>query len=373
MQNLVVDPELHANIPPLPSDAMALLEASILTEGCRDAIVVWGDLLIDGRNRLEICQRHDVPFQTVNREFPSRSAARIWIIQNQFARRNLSPMERAELALELEAEVRAGARERQAHGMTAPGKTLTQNSAEPLPSGESRDAIARIAGVSHDTIAKAKAIKEDAIPEVREMARAGAISIHAASQISEMPDAMQESVAQAIQDGEKPSEAIKHVHVAQNSGENEWYTPEPFIVAAREVMGAIDTDPASCEIANRTVGATRFYTKMDDGLTQSWHGRVWMNPPYAQPLIRQFCDAVTEKYLSREISEAIVLVNNGTETAWGQLLLKAASAACFPASRVRFLDQDGKRGAPLQGQMIVYLGSSASLFRSAFSRFGAVL
>ena len=75
---------------------------------------------------------------------------------NQLGRRNLTPMERAELALELEAEVRAGARERQAHGMTAPGKTLTQNSAEPLPSGESRQAIARIAGVSHDTIAKVR-------------------------------------------------------------------------------------------------------------------------------------------------------------------------------------------------------------------------
>ena len=145
MQNFVIDPELHAHMPPLPADAMALLEADILATGCRDAIVVWGDLLIDGRNRLEICHRYDIPFSTVDREFPSRRAARIWIIQNQFARRNLSPMERA--ALELEAEVRAAARERQAHGMTAPGKTLVQNSAPACEdTGKSRDAMPTLPG-----------------------------------------------------------------------------------------------------------------------------------------------------------------------------------------------------------------------------------
>ena len=59
------------------------------------------------------------------------------------------------------------ARERQAHGQTAPGKTLTQNSAEPMDRGETRDALADMAGVSHDTIAKVERIERDAIPEAR--------------------------------------------------------------------------------------------------------------------------------------------------------------------------------------------------------------
>ena len=80
------------------------------------------------------------------------------------------------------------------------------------------------------------------------------------------------------------------VHVAQNSGENEWYTPPQFIESARLVMGSIDTDPASNPIANATVKATRFFTKDEDGLKQKWEGNVWMNPPYAQPLVARFAE-----------------------------------------------------------------------------------
>lgn len=162
-------------------------------------------------------------------------------------------------------------------------------------------------------------------------------------------------------------------HVAQNSGNNEWYTPASYLDAARQAMRGIDCDPASSEIANQTVGATTFFTKNDDGLAQQWHGRVWMNPPYAQPLIRLFCEAVVEKYQSGEIEQAVVLVNNGTETKWGKTLLTAASEVCFPRGRIKFLDPQGNPGAPLQGQMIVYLGSSPARFREAFAPFGALL
>lgn len=71
----------------------------------------------------------------------------------------------------------------------------------------------------------------------------------------------------------------KKPHVAFNSGNNEWYTPKEIIDAAREVMGEIDLDPASSELANKTVRAEKFYTINSDGLTKEWHGRIWLNPP----------------------------------------------------------------------------------------------
>lgn len=164
------------------------------------------------------------------------------------------------------------------------------------------------------------------------------------------------------------------VHVSHNSGENEWYTPKPYIEAARVAMGGIDTDPASSELANKTVGAKVFFTAKQDGLKQKWSGSCWLNPPYAQPLIRQFSEAVASKYESGEIGQAVVLVNNATETEWFRIMAAQASAICFPAGRIRFIDKHGDpSGAPLQGQAVLYLGKNTKRFKQAFDGFGWIV
>ena len=163
-------------------------------------------------------------------------------------------------------------------------------------------------------------------------------------------------------------------HVANNSGENEWYTPIVYLDAARRVMGVIDTDPASSVIANRAVKAEQFFTFADDGLKQEWNGNVWMNPPYAQPLMGLFAEAVSAKFESGEITQAIILVNNATETKWFQRMLGVSSAVCFPETRIKFIDVDGNSsGAPLQGQAVIYMGSNAVGFTKEFCGFGIVL
>ncbi len=159
-------------------------------------------------------------------------------------------------------------------------------------------------------------------------------------------------------------------HVSRNTGENEWYTPTEIIEAARAVMGGIDLDPASSAVANeKYVRATRFFTRDDDGLSRLWYGRVWMNPPYAAKLIGRF----VERLLEQPVEQAVVLVNNGTETKWGQALLAAASAVCLPARRIRFLDPDGNPGGgPLQGQMIVGIRVDPDAFRREFAGMGTI-
>jgi len=166
------------------------------------------------------------------------------------------------------------------------------------------------------------------------------------------------------------SNVNKNVHVSNNSGENEWYTPPIYIDAARRVMGAIDIDPASSELANKTVKAHIFYTAQENGLDKEWRGKLWMNPPYSGDLISKFI-AKYSKHIGQEVEEGIVLVNNATESAWFQQLVSVSSAVVFPNSRIKFIDKNGiPSGAPLQGQAFVYSGKQVSLFLSVFSKFG---
>lgn len=165
--------------------------------------------------------------------------------------------------------------------------------------------------------------------------------------------------------------AAKVAHVGHNSGDNEWFTPENYAEAARRAMGRIDLDPASTEEANKVIRASRFFDAEIDGLSQPWKGRVWMNPPYAQPLIEHFITKMADKYKDGEVKEACVLVNNATETGWFQEIADASSAICFPCGRVKFWHPE-KKSAPLQGQAVLYLGKNVDRFREAFHVFGFV-
>jgi len=164
--------------------------------------------------------------------------------------------------------------------------------------------------------------------------------------------------------------ASEFVHVSANTGQPEWYTPLEYIEAARKTMGTIDLDPASSKIADAKVKAAKFYTLKDDGLSKEWVGNVWLNPPYETQAIKLFAGKLITHLTDKSVKQAICLTNNSTETTWGQSLLGRATAVCFPAGRVRFLDTSLKPiGAPLQGQMICYFGSRNTIFVKEFTQF----
>lgn len=165
---------------------------------------------------------------------------------------------------------------------------------------------------------------------------------------------------------------VGHNHRALGTGENEWYTPHDYLLAAREVMdGFIALDPASSTIANQTVQAQRFYSIEDNGLEQDWNAEsVWMNPPYSQPHIRLFAEKLVSEWRSGAIGQAVALTHNYTDTAWFHTMANACDAICFTRGRIGFVSPDGKKAAPTQGQAFFYFGPHVERFQRIFGEFG---
>lgn len=163
------------------------------------------------------------------------------------------------------------------------------------------------------------------------------------------------------------------VRGASGTGENEWYTPAEFIDRARRVLGGFDLDPASSEVANQTVKAARIFSIQDSGLNHEWFGRVWMNPPYAQPHIADFVEKLASEYEAGRVTEAIALTHNYTDTQWFHRAANACSAICFTRGRIGFLSPSGERAAPTQGQAFFYFGSRIKEFACVFSDVGFVV
>jgi len=88
--NLIINPNFKNLIPPLTPEEYSNLENSIKSEGCRDSIVVWKETIIDGHNRFKICSEYNIPFNVIKKDFDSIEDIKLWMIDNQKGRRNLT-------------------------------------------------------------------------------------------------------------------------------------------------------------------------------------------------------------------------------------------------------------------------------------------
>jgi DNA N-6-adenine-methyltransferase (Dam) len=154
-----------------------------------------------------------------------------------------------------------------------------------------------------------------------------------------------------------------------------WQTPAHVLALARQVMGAIDTDPASSAAANRTVGATTFYTVEQDGLTRDWPGRVWCNPPYSKvagvSLAVAFLTRLLEQYHAGITTEGLLLTNVCTDTAW--FVDMWTLPLCFVRGRLRFT-RDGHDGeSPRYANVLAYVGQRPERFAEVFRGLGHVV
>ena len=186
--DIKINDELRSFVDPLTDIEYAALERSLLAEGCRDALVLWRDTLIDGHNRYEICQKHGIPFRTVhNNNFASIDDVMLWMIDNHLARRSVSDFQRGVFALRKKEIVAA----RMAENPPAEEGDKNAPADDSSPPWNTREDVARAARVSSNTISQIERIQKAATPQLREAVRTGAISINAAANVAQLPEEQQ--------------------------------------------------------------------------------------------------------------------------------------------------------------------------------------
>lgn len=264
--NIVVNAELKAYIDPLTADEHDALERSLLAEGCRDALVLWGDVLVDGHNRYAICQKHGLPFRTVQSSlFNSLEDVHLWMIDQHLGRRSVSDFQRGVLALRKK-DIVAQRRTRMLAATPRPDPAnandaladdapwhdtpeaaaaavvaaVAASPLKPEPPLRSREDIAKAARLSNSQVGMIEKIQKQAAPELVAAVRAGAVSLSTAAAVATLP--VEEQVAAAVAGKDELKQAAKRVRDAKRKPRSESEAPE-----SGEVSGT-DTAPTASQV-----------------------------------------------------------------------------------------------------------------------------
>ena len=171
--------EFKKLIPALSVEEFKQLEQNCLAEGIREKIITWNGFIIDGHNRFEIATRWNLDYECESKRFKDENEVKEWMIHNQFGRRNLSNYQRSVLALELESVFSERANESYKENVGRPSKLSQKSDTIKV---DTKKELAKVANVSHDTIARVKVIEAKATPEVKAKLSTGEVSINQAYQ-----------------------------------------------------------------------------------------------------------------------------------------------------------------------------------------------
>jgi hypothetical protein len=251
--DIVVNEALKAYIEPLTPDEHAALERSLLAEGCRDALVLWGNVLVDGHNRFGLCQKHGIAFQTVqNPRFQSMEDVHLWMIDQHLGRRSLSDFQRGVLALR-QRDIVAERRSRQAAEPAAEAAP----SASPMPPAPApeplatREALAKAARISSHQVQLIEKIQKQGAPELVNAVKAGMVSLNAAAAVASLP--VQEQVSVAAAGAEELKQAAKRVREAKRKPtapeSTSASTAEPALEALQARVAVLEAENAELRAA----------------------------------------------------------------------------------------------------------------------------
>ncbi|MDI3380248.1 plasmid replication/partition related protein [Xenophilus aerolatus] len=279
--DIVVDPDLQAYIDPLTPDEYEALERSLLAEGCRDALVLWGNVLVDGHNRYGICRKHELPFQTVqNTRFRSMEDVHLWMIDQHLGRRSLSDFQRGVLALR-KREIVAERRRQPAPEATSTGAAAdaTVDAAPPTPQPlsdpiDTREALARAAKLSSSQVGMIERIQKQATPELVAAVKSGAVSLSAAAAVASL--SAEEQIAAASGGADELKQAAKRVREAKRKPREEAAAPASTPSEATAADEATDSAALIASLRQRIAELTAENASLREQLAAQQAG----GPPF---------------------------------------------------------------------------------------------
>lgn len=178
LYELKIDTELERFFPPLSENEIAILTNSLINDGCISPLIVWNGTIIDGYNRYRICHEKNIPFEYIEKVFENKESVKLWMLDEQIGRRNISDFSKCELAYSLEKKIREAVENKRREAISRyrkaeTGLNLTQ-------SHRTADIIADYVGVSSSKWKMAKFIIENADANLKRQIRKKEISIYAA-------------------------------------------------------------------------------------------------------------------------------------------------------------------------------------------------
>jgi len=322
-KEIIIDKEYSELMPPLSTDAFSKLKKSIINEGCRDPLVLWDNVLLDGHNRYRICMENNIIFKRVEKNFESRELAKVWIIDNQLGKRNLNDAQRIDLVdKSLGYQEMENAKQRQVRKP----ESVVENF-PPQNLGKSRDKLGEKAKVSGRQYGKGIKIKEQK-PELWKECLDG-----------------DKSINEAYKEVTGMSEKTRQVLFS--SEHDDWSTPKDRY---KELDAEFHFDFDPCP----------FHSTFD-GLQTSWKKNNFVNPPYSK--IKEFLDK-GHKELSDGNAEVLVyLIPVRTDTNWFHTFVypyfkkekEPYAEIRFVKGRIKFEDGTGSNcSAPFPSMIVIF-------------------
>lgn len=334
-----------------------------------DVLLYKGDV-IDGRSRVTAIEKYcksglKPRFTEYSGDLPAFRLA----YSLNVPRRHLSAGQKALLVLDSWDEYKRHAKERMSDGGK---KARGGTGATPSVPRKARDDAAKDAGVAPRTMQDAVAVKEKGSAKLVEAVKEDKVSVKQAA-----------AIVRQTEDKTKQNAILTSVQKSNNSnrvtgltGEVEWYTPAEYIESARVVMGGIDLDPASSDLAQQTVKAGSYFTLEKNAFDRNWFGNVFLNPPYKMPDVAQFVVKLTDEIEAGRVLQAVMLTNTASDSSWYRMAWARCTLLCQTGHRIRFFEcRDGEveqRPSPTCNQTFFYFGPKHREFMAEFRRHGNI-